>query len=193
VKGLIAANTSYSSSDISWLPVQGAKTYDIILNKVPLISVITTKYTLTNLKVGSSNTVEIRAKSDSTLGEISAPITVSTLNDAPKNLVANEITSTGYLLNWQSITNATSYNLYRDGAVLLNLKTNTYTASNLIPGSTNSYTVSAVFASGESAQSSAVSVATLLSIPAKPILVSTSIYFLSVSKIKKSSSKAFPL
>jgi hypothetical protein len=174
VKGLIAANTSYSSSDISWLPVQGAKTYDIILNKVPLISVITTKYTLTNLKVGSSNTVEIRAKSDSTLGEISAPITVSTLNDAPKNLVANEITSTGYLLNWQSITNATSYNLYRDGAVLLNLKTNTYTASNLIPGSTNSYTVSAVFASGESAQSSAVSVATLLSIPAKPILVSTS-------------------
>jgi len=174
VKGLAAANTSYSSSDISWLPVQGAKSYDIILNKTPLISVITTKYTLTNLKVGSSNSVEIRAKSDATLGAISTPITVSTLNDAPKNLIASSITTTGFVLNWDAIPSAISYNLYRDGAVLTNVKTNTYLATNVIPGTTSSFNVGAVFSTGESAQSSAVSVATLLSVPSKPTLVSAS-------------------
>lgn len=181
VKGLAAANTTYSSSDISWLPVQGAKSYDVILNKTQVVSVITTKYTLTNLKVGSNNTVEVRAKSDAILGGISTPISVTTLNEAPKNLVSSEITSTGFALNWQPIPNATSYNLYRDGAVLMNVKTNTYTASNLIPGTSNSYTVSAVFATGESAQSSAVSVATLLSVPLKPTLVAASILTADVS------------
>jgi hypothetical protein len=169
-----ASNITYSSSDISWLPVKGAKSYEIILNKTTVIPVVLTKYTLTNLKVGSNNTVEVRAKSDLKVGGVSAPITVTTLSEAPKNLLSADITSTSYILNWQSIPNATSYNLYRDGAVLMNVKTNTYTANNLVPGTSNSYTVSAVFATGETAQSSAVSVATLLSTPSKPLLVSTS-------------------
>ena len=180
-KNVSASNITYSSSDISWLPVTGAKSYEIILNKTTVIPVVSTKYTLTNLKVGASNTVEIRAKSDSIIGGISAPITVTTLNDAPKNLVSSDITSTGYILNWQSIPNATSYNLYRDGAVLMNVKTNTYTANNLVPGTSNSYTVSAVFATGETAQSSALPVSTLLATPSKPTLVASSILTADVS------------
>lgn len=174
VIGLAATNTTYSSSDISWLPVAGATSYEIILNKTPLVSVVTTKYTLTNLKVGSSNSVEIRAKSAVIPGGISTPITVSTLNDGPKNLIANSVTTTGFVLTWDSIPSATSYNLYRDGAVLANAKTNTYTAVNLVPGTSNNYAVSAVFSNGESAQSSPVSVATLLAVPQKPRLVATS-------------------
>jgi hypothetical protein len=174
VSGLAATNTTYNSSEISWLPVPGATSYEIILNKTPLISVITTKYTLTNLKVGSSNSVEIRAKSAAIPGGLSTLITVTTLNDAPKNLIANSVTTTGFVLTWDLIPNATSYNLYRDGAVLANAKTNTYSAVNLVPGTSNNYTVSAVFSTGESAQSSSVSVATLLAVPQKPRLVATS-------------------
>ena len=174
VKGLSAANTSYTSSDLSWLPVQGAKSYEVILNKASLVTVLTTKYTLTNLKVGSSNNVEIRAKSDTLLGGVSAPLAVTTLNDAPKNLAASNITTTGFALNWDVIANATSYNLFRDGAALTNVKTNTYLATNVVPGTTSDFSVSAVFSTGESSKSSPVSVATLLATPLKPKLVTTS-------------------
>lgn len=173
VTGLAPTNTSYTSSEISWNPVAGATAYEILVNDSLLVSVITTKYTLTNLKPGSKNSVVIRPKSGLVLGNTSPAITVLPRNDAPKSLLASGITSTGFLLNWEAIPNATSYNLYRDGAVLANVNNNSYSAVNLIPGSTNSYTVSAVFASGESVQSTAVTVATLLSVPLKPKLVGT--------------------
>ncbi len=172
--GVVASNVGYTSADLSWNPVVGATAYDILLNDSLLVSVISTKYTLTNLKPGSKNSVAVRAKSGTVLGSSSAAVTIVPLSDAPKNLVASGVTSTSYLLNWESIANATSYNLYRDGAVFANVKTNTYSVSGLIPGSSNSYTVSAVFATGESAQTSAVTVATLLAIPTKPRITATS-------------------
>lgn len=172
--GLVASNVGYLSADISWNPVVGANAYDILVNDALLVSVVTTKYTLTNLKPGSKNLVVVRAKSGLILGSSSPGVNVVPLNDAPKNLIASGITSTGFGLNWEAIQNATSYNLYRDGAVLANVKTNSYSTNDLIPGTANNYTVSAVFATGESAQSSAVSVTTLLSVPSKPIVAATS-------------------
>ena len=191
--GVVASNIGYTSADLSWNPVIGATAYDILLNDLPLVSVISTKYTLTNLKPGSKNSVVVRAKAGSLLGSSSTALTVVPLNDAPKNLVASGITSTGYLLNWEVIPNATSYNLYRDGAVLANVKTNTYSVSGLIPGSSNSYTVSAVFTTGESAQTTAVSVATLLAVPAKPRIAATSTLTADVSWTLDSNAVSYTL
>ncbi len=174
VTGLTASNIGYASADLSWNPVVGATAYDILLNDSLFVSVTSTKYTLTNLKPGSKNLITVRAKAGSVLGSSSTAVSLVALNDAPKNLIASGVTSTGYLLNWEVIANAISYNLYRDGAVFANVKTNSYTVTGLIPGSSNSYTVSAVFSTGESAQTSAVSVATLLAIPAKPKIAATS-------------------
>ncbi len=174
VTGLTASNVGYASADLSWNPVVGATAYDILLNDSLFVSVTSTKYTLTNLKPGSKNLITVRAKAGSVMGSSSTAVSLVALNDAPKNLIASGVTSTGYLLNWEVIANAISYNLYRDGAVFANVKTNSYTVTGLIPGSSNSYTVSAVFSTGESAQTSAVSVATLLAIPAKPKIAATS-------------------
>ncbi len=174
VTGLTASNIGYASADLSWNPVVGATAYDILLNDSLFVSVTSTKYTLTNLKPGSKNLITVRAKAGSVMGSSSTAVSLVALNDAPKNLIASGVTSTGYLLNWEMIANAISYNLYRDGAVFANVKTNSYTVTGLIPGSSNSYTVSAVFSTGESAQTSAVSVATLLAIPAKPKIAATS-------------------
>ncbi len=174
VTGLTASNIGYASADLSWNPVVGATAYDILLNDSLFVSVTSTKYTLTNLKPGSKNLITVRAKAGSVLGSSSTAVSLVALNDAPKNLIASGVTSTGYLLNWEMIANAISYNLYRDGAVFANVKTNSYTVTGLIPGSSNSYTVSAVFSTVESAQTSAVSVATLLAIPAKPKIAATS-------------------
>ncbi len=174
VTGLTASNIGYASADLSWNPVVGATAYDILLNDSLFVSVTSTKYTLTNLKPGSKNLITVRAKAGSVMGSSSTAVSLVALNDAPKNLIASGVTSTGYLLNWEMIANAISYNLYRDGAVFANVKTNSYTVTGLIPGSSNTYTVSAVFSTGESAQTSAVSVATLLAIPAKPKIAATS-------------------
>ncbi len=174
VTGLTASNIGYASADLSWNPVVGATAYDILLNDSLFVSVTSTKYTLTNLKPGSKNLITVRAKAGSVMGSSSTAVSLVALNDAPKNLIASGVTSTGYLLNWEVIANAISYNLYRDGAVFANVKTNSYTVTGLIPGSSNTYTVSAVFSTGESAQTSAVSVATLLAIPAKPKIAATS-------------------
>jgi hypothetical protein len=174
VSGLTASNVGYTTSELNWNPVPGANAYDILLNNSLLVSVITTKYTLTNLIPGSKNSVVVRAKSGLLLGSSSQPVSLVSLNDAPKNLVSSAITTTGFALGWEAIANATSYNLYRDGAVMANVKLNSYTVANLIPGSSNNYSVSAVFPTGETAQSSAIAVATLLAIPQKPRLATVS-------------------
>jgi hypothetical protein len=116
----------------------------------------------------------VRAKSGLLLGSSSQPVSLVSLNDAPKNLISSAVTTTGFALGWEAIANATSYNLYRDGAVMANVKLNSYTVANLIPGSSNNYSVSAVFPTGETAQSSAIAVATLLAIPQKPRLATVS-------------------
>jgi hypothetical protein len=123
---------------------------------------------------GSKNSVVVRAKSGLLLGSSSQPVSLVSLNDAPKNLISSAVTTTGFALGWEAIANATSYNLYRDGAVMANVKLNSYTVANLIPGSSNNYSVSAVFPTGETAQSSAIAVATLLAIPQKPRLATVS-------------------
>jgi hypothetical protein len=174
VSGLTASNVGYTTSELNWNPVPGANAYDILLNNSLLVSVITTKYTLTNLIPGSKNSVVVRAKSGLLLGSSSQPVSLVSLNDAPKNLIPSAITTTGFALGWEAIANATSYNLYRDGAVMANVKLNSYTVANLIPGSSNNYSVSAVFPTGETAQSSAIAVATLLAIPQKPRLATVS-------------------
>jgi hypothetical protein len=174
VSGLTASNVGYTTSELNWNPVPGANAYDILLNNSLLVSVITTKYTLTNLIPGSKNSVVVRAKSGLLLGSSSQPVSLVSLNDAPKNLISSAVTTTGFALGWEAIANATSYNLYRDGAVMANVKLNSYTVANLIPGSTNNYSVSAVFPTGETAQSSAIAVATLLAIPQKPRLATVS-------------------
>jgi len=174
VSGLTASNVGYTTSELNWNPVPGANAYDILLNNSLLVSVITTKYTLTNLIPGSKNSVVVRAKSGLLLGSSSQPVSLVSLNDAPKNLISSAVTTTGFALGWEAIANATSYNLYRDGAVMANVKLNSYTVANLIPGSSNNYSVSAVFPTGETVQSSAIAVATLLAIPQKPRLATVS-------------------
>lgn len=174
VTGVATSNVGYLTADLSWSSVVGATAYDILVNDALLVSVVTTKYTLTNLKPGSKYSIVVRAKSGSLLGSSSQPVSLVPLNEAPKNLLSSAITSTGFALGWEAIANATSYNLYRDGVVFANVKLNSYTASDLIPGSSNNYSVSAVFPTGESAQSGAIAVTTLLAIPQKPRLSASS-------------------
>lgn len=82
---------------------------------------------------------------------------------APSNLVATNVTGTGFKLDWSSVPNASGYFVYVDGG-LQNATTvtgTTYTVTGLIPGKTYAVTVTALDGNGvESAHSSPLSVFT---------------------------------
>ena len=170
VSGLTASNVGYTTSELSWNPVPGANAYDILLNDSLLVSVTTTKYTLTNLKPGSKNSVVVRAKAGLVLGSTSPASSIITLNDAPAKLVATGITTSGSTLSWETVAGADSYNVYAGKTLLINSKTTTYNVSGLLPGTAVKYSVSAVFGKNETPLSEAIDVTTLIDTPDAPVL-----------------------
>ncbi len=76
---------------------------------------------------------------------------------APTGLGTSGATSSSMALAWSAVSGATGYNVYRGGAKVnaSTVTTTSYTDTGLSPSTTYSWTVSALNASGESAQSSA--------------------------------------
>lgn len=82
---------------------------------------------------------------------------ISTLPVAPSNLAAVSPTKQSPVLSWSAVANATSYNVYRDGSLLSNTTSTTYTDDTATEG-THAYSVTAVNADGESSPSNSVNV-----------------------------------
>jgi len=81
---------------------------------------------------------------------------------APSNLTATVVSSNQIDLNWSAVSGAVSYKIFRAGILIASSTTNSYSDTGLSPGTTYSYTVSAVNIDGaESPQSSSVSATTL--------------------------------
>jgi len=104
-----------------------------------------------------------------TLGQVSTacPLAQFLVGSAPvlqppTGLAAGTPTASSVPLTWNSVSGATGYNVYRNGAKLTAspLAATGYTAGGLAAASTYSFAVSAVGASGESALSAAINVAT---------------------------------
>ncbi|MES2875987.1 MAG: hypothetical protein V4678_00795, partial [Patescibacteria group bacterium] len=74
----------------------------------------------------------------------------------PANLFAASPTQQPHL-TWDGVSNATSYNVYRNGVLIASADDNTY-VDTTAPEGTHTYTLSAVNASAESTQSSPISV-----------------------------------
>jgi hypothetical protein len=83
---------------------------------------------------------------------------------APTNLAVTSPTSASPLLTWGTSFGATSYNVYRDGALLGQATTNAYTDTSALPG-TYSYYVTAVNSAGESAPSNTASAQVAIGAP----------------------------
>ena len=79
---------------------------------------------------------------------------------AVKNLVATASSTSAIALTWDAVEDAQSYNIYRDGAKVANVKTNSYEDSNLTHNTTYNYTVAAVYSSVEFEHSNEASATT---------------------------------
>ncbi|WP_432090188.1 chitinase [Streptomyces sp. NRRL F-5630] len=79
---------------------------------------------------------------------------------APGGLKAGAAAATSIPLSWNPVTNATSYNVYRDGTKVQSVTGASATVTGLTSATTYSFQVTAVNAAGESPKSAAVSATT---------------------------------
>jgi hypothetical protein len=99
-----------------------------------------------NVKYDNYSSVSLNVKSD--------PIA------APTNVKASAVNESSINITWNAVTNAQSYNLYRDGALITNVKGSQYTDTNLKPNREYSYSLTSVLNGEESVTSESVSATT---------------------------------
>ncbi|MFF1511071.1 chitinase [Streptomyces sp. NPDC058326] len=78
----------------------------------------------------------------------------------PTGLAAGSPTSTSVPLTWAAVPGATSYKVYKGGALLTTVTGTSYTATGLAPATSHTFQVSAANSAGESPKSAAVTATT---------------------------------
>ena len=168
--GLAVVSTTYTSAELTWDVTPGATGYDVAVDGAAPLPATTNKITLNNLKPGNKISVAVRAKGGAIFTPYSQYITFATANDSPVKLVAGSISNSGFTLTWEPILGADGYNIYKDSKLETKVITATYSVTGLLPGSTASYKVSAVFGKNETPASESVAVTTLMDTPSAPVL-----------------------
>lgn len=160
--GLMAGNIMPTGTSLTWNTVAGASSYNVYENGDLLAAnVAGSSYAVNNLLPGAVYAFTVSAVNAGGESTQSSGIPVWTVPSMPTGLAFGNTTATGTLLAWNPVAGAASYNVYERGKQIASDVTGTgYTVSNLTPGTTYSFTVSAVDGGGESAQSGAVTVHT---------------------------------
>ncbi|MEU6878325.1 glycoside hydrolase family 18 protein [Streptomyces sp. NPDC046712] len=78
----------------------------------------------------------------------------------PTGLATGSATSSSVSLTWPAVPGATSYKVYRDGALVATVTGTSYTATGLAPSTSYAFQISAANSAGESAKSTAVTAST---------------------------------
>jgi chitodextrinase len=148
--------------------------YDLYRGNAIITTTTGTNFTDTNLGVNTSYTYRIRAHDGSNNSSAqSSPVTISTIPDTvapatPTGLASPSSTTTSIDLIWNATTDdasppsAISYNLYRNGVLLVTQSGTSYSDTSLRYNTSYHYTVSATDAAvNESPKSAVLDVATL--------------------------------
>ena len=170
----LSASVNQDSIDLSWDTVTDATSYNVYRDSSLIASPTTTTFTDTALADGTY-LYEVSAVDDA--GESTSKASVSaTVNNAapaaPTNLTAT-VNADSVNLTWNTVDDATSYNVYRDGSLIASPTTNAFTDTTLADG-TYLYEVSAVDDAGESTSKASVSATVNNAAPAAPTNLSAS-------------------
>jgi hypothetical protein len=99
-----------------------------------------------------------------------APRSFTTSTSSTVDLTTLNVTTTGAELAWNTVNGATSYHVYADGKLLTITTELSHTLTGLLPGSVNTYSVSAIGNSIEGPKSKGFNVITLIDTPVAPKL-----------------------
>jgi chitodextrinase len=163
---IAALTPALSSVTLTWSGVSGATSYQVYRNGTLITTTNSTTFTDTGLTANTTYTYFLQAKnadgvstaslskSTRTLGTIlpETPLTgepVTSLS-SPRSL-SLRAQATTIKLTWHSVTDATSYAIYRNGGLLTSTSETSYTDTGLLPDTTYSYYVVALSGSVSSA------------------------------------------
>lgn len=122
--------------------------------------VASTQKALTGLIPGSSYTVHVSAINDSGEG-LATSVGFLTLPETPTGFTTIEIKEDSVISEWQSVTTATYYDLYRNNELLYNGGDLNYKDTGLTPGTEYEYVVAAGNETGEGDVSEPLNIMTL--------------------------------
>ena len=152
---------------LSWdAPEKGTPTYYKVYINAQLVSENSTELSYKFNSSEETFTAEVIAvyENDMTsvgvaklFGEIEEEISV----DAPRNLNANPASTSSINLNWNSVEDAASYNIYRGDDKIANVTETSYTDESLEYDTEYCYTVTSVYEESESEHSNEACVKTL--------------------------------
>lgn len=171
---LQGVGVSEAQIDLTWDPVSdesGIASYTVYRNGQPLTDVTAPAYSDTGLLPGATFEYSVTATDGvGIVSPASASVTVSTLADttppsSPPNLLGVGVSDAQIDLSWDTVSDASgiaSYTVYRNGQLVAEVSTSTYSDGGLPPGTSFEYSVTATDGVGlVSTASATVTAATL--------------------------------
>jgi fibronectin type 3 domain-containing protein len=178
--GVKAEAKSSTSIQVSWNPVSGAISYDVYFavgssssSMIFIGSVTNTSYIHNNLQSDTTYYYFIRAKNNAGDSGYSSSASAKTSEGSvilpviPTGVIASVQSSTSIQITWNSVINATSYDIYYEvGSSFImvftdNVTSTSYIHNNLQPNTTYNYYIKAKNNAGDSDYSASASATTL--------------------------------
>ncbi|CAF4307056.1 unnamed protein product [Rotaria sp. Silwood2] len=167
--GLQIIATTDNSVSLSWKQIPSASGYNVYRNggKANGGIISGTTFTDNNLNSGTTYTFTVKAVSSSG-GESGASnsVTAKTTGEppavgTPSGLTVTDTTSNSVTLKWNSVSDVTTYNIYRNGDKVTSVSSTSYTDTGLNSATDYQYQVSSIKGSAESEKSNEVTATTL--------------------------------
>jgi fibronectin type 3 domain-containing protein len=155
---------------LTWTPVDGATQYRVFRNGAEVGRVVVPAFIDTGLDNGATYAYTVMAVNVAGWSPLSAEVD-ATPNVAPPDVPGGVVATPGdtqVALSWNPSTNATSYDVYRDGVLVASPSTPGCTDTGLTDGTSYSYTVVALNGTVPSSASTAVAATPVATAPAAP-------------------------
>ena len=147
----VVATAGDAQVALTWTAVAGATSYQVLRNGVLIANPVSNSYVDTGVTNGTTYTYTLKTVVGTSTSAVSTAVTATpvaaiTQLAAPTGLAANTATAlnTGaFRLQWNAVTGATGYEIYKDGVLLATSTTNSYTPPTVTYGVASTYYVRA--------------------------------------------------
>lgn len=116
-RGFKAININSNSVSLTWIPVEGALSYQIMQDDEVIATITDSNYTISGLESSTQYKFKVSVITSSGQSDYTDPVALTTLGsppDKPLDLRLSNIKRTTFTLNWPKQSNAKYYNIYLD-------------------------------------------------------------------------------
>ena len=171
----IETTASETSIRAVWEEVYGAEAYDLEFDGAIIFGISDTEYQFDGLRPGTQHTISIRAQNGEGTSNWSTPVKESTrINGSGLPFIRGIVEKDLIIVMWNSINDATGYDLEADGIIIENLTGTSYRHIGLMPNTSHTYRVRGRNNSDAGNWSNAFTTLTMSETPAIPTGIAVS-------------------